>query len=1758
MTIDRTQFSDRSGQNSFDIFIKTTLRFFERQKSCLIKTPVTAVCRDSKLRRVVLEYRRLLPVVISTLAILVASHISAQNVFTSTEFNHALNETALDSDLDALNTQISNAVESGIRSNPFADFNFVLDNAGQTKFALTTSDTLGVTFKTGASLDYETTRTFRFRITPTKEGSSTSTLGINTLIVTLNINDVQEKPEVLSAYSGTNGRSLYIQKSPDIGTIPIIFASQVFNDPERAPIQFKLCADDFSIVEHRNPDDQSAAETARGEILTDAEETGTNGTRARHCFNAPATGVEPDPHDVERGGQVVNVTTLGQQIRITPIAADSPGVRKAVLTFRGWAGAPAACGTCTPADLINLSPEAKITVYVKTGINNPPTFGATGYLARIPETTDNVSEITIGPPSVPANAWNATDLDDDELTYRLEGIRSTTCTMADGTAIEGAVAVGRGCAWLVSSTGNVKILGKNIDYETAPPNKTYIITLVASDGYNPATDARVPISIVVTNVDEGLEFSGPVKQISQLVAGRAGRTVDLNDHFTDPDGTPITYTATSSNPSLVSVSLQGSILTVNAVGPAGTTSVVVVATSGGSANPQVIPVSVRETNQPPTFVGGVATVTANRPVSENEPIDSLIRVPGLRYSDPDGDSITATVVNAEPFETVVDPKIGTQTFPGEIALKLTGRLDFETNSRHNVEVQLNDGWDISTRNVNVIVTVVDVNEPPTVTTDAAGNRRTVPDQTVAVNGTGSINLESYFSDPEGGRLIYEAVVTSQPAALSVSVPGVSTVQFQGLQATGNTPAIVTVTVRDTGGLTASLTFRVLVSANNNPQLVRQPVVPALRVGTAVDVSLAGTFTDPDEGDRVQRYEASSNDESIVLTRISPDGLRLTLIPRAEGSTTVVITAIDTRGGRATTNVSVTVIGNSPPTIATPINTVELRPNATSAPIDLNNHFSDQDGDVLTFTATSDQPSFATVSVSGSMLTVRARNRGVARVTVTATDPDGESARTTFIVAVVNDPPSAQAEISVDLEHRGNVDTEDLTTIFTDPDSDAMTFEAMSSDVTVVTVSVQGSTLTVEAIGIGEAEVTVTATDAFGLAGTSTFTVTITNQAPIVAMEIDDQQTDRTMMIMVDLSMVFSDPDGDPLSYSASVTGSQIATATINGSMLEVTTSDIGMTTIEVTATDEFGDSVSTDFDVEVMNLAPTVAAEIANFSLQVGGEPASRDLTGAFDDDDAMPLVITATTVNELVATASVTGMTISITPVSRGGTMAEITATDVHGASVSVNVGISVSDSEIKSVANTALASFSRTVLNSVSSTLGARLVADADGLYTPFAMYSLDDFAPTDEYVVSSNNVMDSSPFGIDNDGWTTNSLHVGASPHQNQYNQLESLFGRGFALKLAAAGDPTFWSLWGGLDSQSFEAADHEGSATSFYFGADMTLQGQWTFGIGIGRTAGDVDYTYGNAEQKMENDLTQVLPYGRYQPSDRTTIYGAFGVGSGTLETTIIGVDSNDRADLKGTLGLFGGRQVMYTAANGLNLAIVGDVGFSNLETDKGDNGAESLLAEVGRIRGGLETSFNMLMGADGSFTPFLTVGFRSDSGDGIADSGVEISGGIRITNPILTLDANFRTLATYGEDDYSESGFAIMALLNPTAGATGLSISLSPSWGASTVHTNALWQDDLQVNRVPDLSSWGIAHNEQVRIDSNIGYGFLVIDERFLLTPFIDVQSGYSNEHDFSIGAKFTQMLRSSHNLDVSVQVGENSSYSGTQEESIKVNARLNF
>ena len=90
--------------------------------------------------------------------------------------------------------------------------------------------------------------------------------------------------------------------------------------------------------------------------------------------------------------------------------------------------------------------------------------------------------------------------------------------------------------------------------------------------------------------------------------------------------------------------------------------------------------------------------------------------------------------------------------------------------------------------------------------------------------------------------------------------------------------------------------------------------------------------------------------------------------------------------------------NRAPTASTTIADQSVEEGA-QVTVDISGAFSDPDGDALRYGATSDTPSVATASVSGSDLKVIGEAPGSATITVTATDPGGLSATQTFEVTV---------------------------------------------------------------------------------------------------------------------------------------------------------------------------------------------------------------------------------------------------------------------------------------------------------------------------------------------------------------------------------------------------------------------------------------------------------------------------------------------------------------------------------------------------------------------------------------------------------------------------------------------------------------------------------------------------------------------------------------------------------------------------------------
>ncbi len=376
------------------------------------------------------------------------------------------------------------------------------------------------------------------------------------------------------------------------------------------------------------------------------------------------------------------------------------------------------------------------------------------------------------------------------------------------------------------------------------------------------------------------------------------------------------------------------------------------------------------------------------------------------------------------------------------------------------------------------------NLPPT--NQAPKANGTIPGFTLTVDGvSGTVNVGTYFSDPEGETLTYTATSSNTNiATVSISPTNVLTVT-----AVAAGTATITIIARDPGNLTAEQQFSVTVTQSNQaPTTVGTIAAQTLTVGgPAATVDVSSNFTDAD-GDTLT-YTASSSDTAVATVSVSDS--TVTITPVAAGTATITVTATDPNSATATQDISVTVEANSAPTTVGTIAAQTLSVGGTAGTVDVSGSFSDANGDTLTYTASSSDTAVATVSVSSATVTITAVAAGTATVTVTATDPSSATATQDISVTVeANSAPTTVGTIAAQtLSVGGTAGTVDVSGNFSDANGDTLTYTASSSDTAVATVSVSESTVTITAVAAGTATITVTATDPGNLTATQTFSVT---------------------------------------------------------------------------------------------------------------------------------------------------------------------------------------------------------------------------------------------------------------------------------------------------------------------------------------------------------------------------------------------------------------------------------------------------------------------------------------------------------------------------------------------------------------------------------------------------------------------------------------------------------------------------------------------
>jgi len=178
-----------------------------------------------------------------------------------------------------------------------------------------------------------------------------------------------------------------------------------------------------------------------------------------------------------------------------------------------------------------------------------------------------------------------------------------------------------------------------------------------------------------------------------------------------------------------------------------------------------------------------------------------------------------------------------------------------------------------------------------------------------------------------------------------------------------------------------------------------------------------------------------------------------------------------------------------------------------------------------------------------------------------------------------------------------------------------------------------------------------------------------NHAPVVQNNIDPISALITSGVQnVDISNVFIDPDGDPLTFAAASSDASVATVSVNGNHLNLVPVDSGTAMITITAMDGQGGVNTATFAFTVTSNQPPIAISGITTQLLTPGITAPRtfDLAQLFQDPDNDMLTYSASIDNVNAGTLSLNGNTLTVTPAANSSAsgLVTLTATDDKGGS--------------------------------------------------------------------------------------------------------------------------------------------------------------------------------------------------------------------------------------------------------------------------------------------------------------------------------------------------------------------------------------------------------------------------------------------------------------------------------------------------------------
>ena len=368
---------------------------------------------------------------------------------------------------------------------------------------------------------------------------------------------------------------------------------------------------------------------------------------------------------------------------------------------------------------------------------------------------------------------------------------------------------------------------------------------------------------------------------------------------------------------------------------------------------------------------------------------------------------------------------------------------------------------------------------------------------------------------------------------------------------------------------------------------------------------------------------------------------------------------------------------------------------------------------------------------------------------------------------------------------------------------------------------------------------------------------------------------------------------------------------------------------------------------------------------------------------------------------------------------------------------------------------------------------------------------------------------------------------------------LTGSSFALTAETDGKDLV-SLWGRAAVTRFDGREGDlmldGEVVTGMLGADWT-RGRWTAGLIVSHSTAEGGYSgapdAGDAGSggKVEATLTGLFPWARHALSERLEAWGAAGYGAGELTVTPKAPGTGGdgpaiHADLDLRMAAAGLRgTILDGGADGLTL--IGKIDAMAVQTASGrgrgtDGGnLEPARATVTRLRLGVEASRPILFDGGFTLTPSLEIGVRHDGGDAETGFGLDLGGGLALSDPKRGLQAELRGrgLLTHESKGFRDLGFSGSLAWEGNPGSDrGAKLRLTQTvGGSSSGGADALLsRTTLEGLAANDDGAGGDDELKSRRLELKFGYGLSAFGDRFTWTPEVGVDLSDTGR-DYSLG-----------------------------------------